>query len=931
MSNSREATPDDGDPNESQLLYPILTPLDDDDMSINHDILVPPPPSSPESQSDTDEDYLPPDQLHDITVDLPTLAHHDFEQVSRSHRPSRPKMENLLPRELFPPTSILTAADGFDEPSSKPPSRSTDTAYFSFSRQFEKPVNAPSIAKVTDNPPFSPVIQRSPACHHIKVESTLQPARQPIKVESTLQTLENNSPVVQPDTIQSSHVDTESSMKPYYVRSFDLVIESVIRRYAKVLRCDDINIVKLFQNEISDNARALFVRLYRRKSQTWFREESIKDGYEEINVVSGIEELCQHGLLNSTKFGGQVSGDAKIFFAKELLPTLQRSELQSVCASIVEGKKLRRLQKKKLLPELMEYLDSNCVSTESCKKYRQTTLTGLKPSECLAKAILKAAGDSVQVPEQVFKSLARVHFLFYLDAGHDSQAALLVDIGRRKYPSYVCEPDRTVFSSAEAYERFELAREIEQQLDEALEEKRFDDAAHWGSVAEVEVREFFEQVVTSETKHGFNRKEAEVQLQHPFFKRYSAEWAYVNACWHSVAALESLKEYEKAVSRLELLLSTGLLAKRRGKVLNRLTINLNHLGRQEESLKIVRDVFEASSPRLRFGDQIALAERGLNIHRKLHTSAVQNKASRLSRSKRKVEMKIEAMNCRPIELVSIAEKAKTRLFVRKVFGKAIAMMKGEKGRMRFMGRDGKEEVSVEEYCLEWYGLKEGFVGIHDEGASIRFLFSLLFWESALFVGVPDVFQTPYQSRPLDLFTEAFYESRKDSIERRLAMVREMSCEQMHEEIIRLYKTYDGVMAVGCNWDKYSADDLAAIGAGLGPHVVAHCCKLLAQDYDYYASGLPDLTLWKVPDSSDPQSIKTKLVEVKSPRDNLSEKQRAWLIELVAQGAVSEVCKVVERVTSNNAEQSEHSSLNEVPLNDLQGMRKGKDKDKEKDH
>ena len=39
------------------------------------------------------------------------------------------------------------------------------------------------------------------------------------------------------------------------------------------------------------------------------------------------------------------------------------------------------------------------------------------------------------------------------------------------------------------------------------------------------------------------------------------------------------------------------------------------------------------------------------------------------------------------------------------------------------------------------------------------MFSLLFWD-VLFMDVPDVFRTPFQSAPLDLSTPLFYPTRK---------------------------------------------------------------------------------------------------------------------------------------------------------------------------
>jgi Fanconi-associated nuclease 1 len=55
--------------------------------------------------------------------------------------------------------------------------------------------------------------------------------------------------------------------------------------------------------------------------------------------------------------------------------------------------------------------------------------------------------------------------------------------------------------------------------------------------------------------------------------------------------------------------------------------------------------------------------------------------------------------------------------------------------------------------------------------------------------------------------------------------------------------------------------------------------------------MPDLLLWRPADSC------AKVVEVKGPRDRLSEQQRAWLHALSQAQVAVEVCKVLEPGTS----------------------------------
>lgn len=93
--------------------------------------------------------------------------------------------------------------------------------------------------------------------------------------------------------------------------------------------------------------------------------------------------------------------------------------------------------------------------------------------------------------------------------------------------------------------------------------------------------------------------------------------------------------------------------------------------------------------------------------------------------------------------------------------------------------------------------------------------------------------------------------------------------------------------------------------------------MFAQDYGAWATGLPDLCLWKlaptneqhksaaelddlaaVADMTNVLGGDAKLVEVKGPRDRLSEQQRVWIDQLLRAGIEVEVFKVLED-TSNS--------------------------------
>ncbi|XAR71119.1 Phosphodiesterase I [Bertholletia excelsa] len=109
-----------------------------------------------------------------------------------------------------------------------------------------------------------------------------------------------------------------------------------------------------------------------------------------------------------------------------------------------------------------------------------------------------------------------------------------------------------------------------------------------------------------------------------------------------------------------------------------------------------------------------------------------------------------------------------------------------------------------------------------------------------------------------------------------------------EMLIMSWESHFGTACRGVNWDKHSLSELRAAVTCIGGHCLASICRHLAQDYRSWSSGMPDLLLWQFQGDYRGEA---KVVEVKGPRDRLSEQQRAWLLFLMDCGCNVEVCKV----------------------------------------
>lgn len=141
-------------------------------------------------------------------------------------------------------------------------------------------------------------------------------------------------------------------------------------------------------------------------------------------------------------------------------------------------------------------------------------------------------------------------------------------------------------------------------------------------------------------------------------------------------------------------------------------------------------------------------------------------------------------------------------------------------------------------------------------------------------------------------TDHFYLARKSLIEPHLQKIHDGLAEEI---LITSWELYMGTACRGVNWDRHSLSDLrAAVSCIRGP-CLASLCRHLAQDYHSWSSGMPDLLLWRFHGYYKGEA---KLVEVKGPRDQLSEQQRAWLLLLMDCGFNVEVCKVSPTGTSS---------------------------------
>jgi fanconi-associated nuclease 1 len=178
---------------------------------------------------------------------------------------------------------------------------------------------------------------------------------------------------------------------------------------------------------------------------------------------------------------------------------------------------------------------------------------------------------------------------------------------------------------------------------------------------------------------------------------------------------------------------------------------------------------------------------------------------------------------------------------------------------------------------------EGFESHHTEGSIFSTLFGLLFWD-IIYMNIPFVFQTKFQTAPLDFRTDAFYPQRKEFID---ARIEELKMDNKMEEIMKkTWEEFEGKANACVQWQRNTLEELVVIAKSAGGKLIGVIMKELAKNFKK-TKGMPDLIVF--------DEKEFKFCEVKSQRDHLSDHQRIWIDLLIKENVQVEIGHVVEKL------------------------------------
>ncbi|KAI0382046.1 VRR-NUC domain-containing protein [Hypomontagnella monticulosa] len=500
--------------------------------------------------------------------------------------------------------------------------------------------------------------------------------------------------------------------------------------------------------------------------------------------------------------------------------------------------------------------------------------------------ILAIAGPCIRLSLPVFRLFERVHLVFYRSTEWTEKSLttiILAKISKLNFPKYIVSRSANIFTSRAQLLEFETAMRTEYAVDNILEFN--------GPVTEVGFRkviETFEGIYPRWKTLLQEEQEKEERVyesgEGAYLRRLNPAHSYTRIVHKAAHVFGRLKEYKREHALLTELLDQRLFhLARRGSWYQRKALLEEHYMYALESEPAYTNPELQKKHWKRIAAttcETALEDRDCHL---IYHYDIQKRLVKLEK-----QLKIPKRLQHDFGHVRLQKPEEH-------FVEGIQLKKddvvGKKGRAAstktiWIDEDeGGGECSVEAMCLSWYR-SQGWKGYHAEGGIVRTLFAYLFFD-ILFLYIPNVFQTAYQTCPLDLHTDAFYPTRASEINYRLVEIANGGAAKLIEEVDRRERE-NRTCVVGLSWD-YELEDLLELAGSFDGAALAAVCKVMAQEYGQRGGGIPDLILWR----TEPRE-EVMFAEVKSANDHLSDTQRLWIHVLTGAGVKVALCNAVAK-------------------------------------
>ncbi|RYP89610.1 hypothetical protein DL770_004257 [Monosporascus sp. CRB-9-2] len=500
--------------------------------------------------------------------------------------------------------------------------------------------------------------------------------------------------------------------------------------------------------------------------------------------------------------------------------------------------------------------------------------------------ILAITGPCIRLSLPVFKLFERVHLVFYRSTEWTEKSLttiILAKISKRNFPDYIVSRSANIFSSRNQLLEFETAMRTEYAVDNILEFN--------GPVGEADFRraiDIFEGIYprwkTILKEEQLKEEKVYETGEGGYLRRLNPAYSYTRIVHKAAYAFGRLKEHQREHTLLNELLAQRLFhLARRGAWYQRKALLEEHYMYALEPDPAYTDIELQKKHWKRIAVttcETALEDRDCHL---IYHYDIQKRLVKLEK-----QLKVPKRLQHDFGHVRLKRPEEH-------YAEGIQLKKddvtGKKGRgpstktVWVDEAEGGGECSVEAMCLSWYR-SQGWKGYHAEGGIIRTLFAYLFFD-ILFLYIPNVFQTAYQTCPLDLHTDAFYPTRASEINHRLVEIANGGAARLIGEVDARERARR-TCVVGLNWD-YELADLLELARCFDGAALATICKVVAQEYGQRGGGIPDLVLWRTEPAAE-----VMFAEVKSANDRLSDTQRLWIHVLTGAGVRVALCNAVAK-------------------------------------
>ncbi|KAJ2806737.1 hypothetical protein H4R20_001575 [Coemansia guatemalensis] len=668
-------------------------------------------------------------------------------------------------------------------------------------------------------------------------------------------------------------IETQAPDRQSYLQIFDRILHTVMRAEAHLFSDGEREILSAF-SDLDRHSRYLYTRIFMRKP-TWIRVSSLNYGEPAV-----VEQSC--------KYLSACSQTAEPFLQTESDLT-EHTEAMSILAV----NELRAVAKAKGLKQIAgRTKEALCNMITNSAKQRTVTSFFRKGTDSsskqrlgnLVKDVINITGPLIRLNPTIAELFQRLHYVFFrtpVHLGDDSsmKLAVLATIGQIRFPTYEIKRSANLFASREDVVQCKALAEVgyEMGILAASPVKNVEDHRKGWEMFVAYRSQWIEHLAVllktqkggasgSDKVEGVERKAVDYWRRH-----FTPGWALARIVERGAKFAATLKQYSDERDILETLLSqTAYRLGRRGEWYERLILLYT------THLLPKRANGGGQSAEKRMQSLVYAREICIRSLHDVHVNRVSLHA--ISRQLRNIEAKLELDETQQVEHPRLCVEWKP-VHERIVYGVRIRDT-SRRGPSLWDGPDGVP-CSVEQLAL-WRYRDLGYMGIHTENAIITTLFSLLFWD-IIFYPLPGVLDTEYQSQPLDMGSESFFHSRRAQIQERLDAI---AGGEFERAIQRTYDAEKGAECVGVSWD-LTCEQLLIIARHIGGVRLAAICRVLASEYRLKRSGFPDLCMW----STELNNI--MFVEVKGPKDKLSETQRDWLDILTTNNIDVEVCHVRE--------------------------------------